>query len=121
MILKIAAKSRKSQNCYISALLPKVEEEKSAFIFFNYGLRAEMSYFVILMIASTWSQIKKMRKWPYLSPRITNIKNKGPALLVQPPLYIVSSLTMHTLSVHFGKRSGAISQRTCTHFDQRGW
>ena len=53
-------------------------KEKKVPLFFGFvasGLR--YYHFVILLISSIWSQTKKMRKWQYLSPDATNLKNEG--------------------------------------------
>jgi len=34
-------------------------------------------HFVIVLISAIWTQTQKMRKWRYLSPETTNLKNKG--------------------------------------------
>ena len=49
--------------------------EKKVPLFFGFGTSGlRYSHFVIFMIALTRSQIKKMRKWPYLSPEAPNKK-----------------------------------------------
>ena len=62
----------------------KSREKRKLFFGFVRGLWAEI--FFILVIASTWSQIKKIRKWPYLSPEATNLKSKGIYFFLLRPL-----------------------------------
>merc|ERR1711984_20703 len=55
----------------------KVEEKKVP-LFFGFGTSGlRYGHFVIFMKAMIWSQIKKKRKGPYLSPEVPNSKNKG--------------------------------------------
>ena len=55
----------------------KVEEKKVSLFFGFVASGQRYGHFVILMIESTQSQTKKMRKWSYLSSEATNQKNKG--------------------------------------------
>merc|ERR1712030_260927 len=58
----------------------KVEEKKVP-LFFGFGTSGlRYGHFVIFMKAMIWSQIKKKRKGPYISPGASNLKNKGTLL-----------------------------------------
>ena len=51
-------------------------EEKKVTLFFGFGTSGlRYGHSRIFMKVTTWSQIKKMRKWPYLSPGASNPKN----------------------------------------------
>ena len=66
----------KSEVTFPSSTL-KVEEDKVPLFFRFVASGQRYVHFVISMIALSWSKIKKMRKWPYLNPEATNLKNKG--------------------------------------------
>ena len=70
------APNLKNEGAFLSSTL-KFEEKKVP-LFFRFkasGLR--YSHFVILMIASTWRQTKKIRKRQYLNPEATTLISKG--------------------------------------------
>ena len=66
----------KSEGTFFSSTL-KVGENKVPLFFRFVACVLRYCHFVILLISAIWTQTKKMRKWRYLSPETTNLKNKG--------------------------------------------